>query len=379
MALALAGACTASEPEPDPVNRLAILDQDDRVVTLAPDGSDQVTVSDRDDVAFQPTWSPDGNRLAYTSTGSGLTIADLDTGALDHLDTDVSPFYLHWSPQGDQLAALRNAPDGIALEMVTIGADGLDANVMDTGQPYYFSWRPDGERLVVHVGTDRLDILDPAGGAESLEVAPGTFQAPDWTAAGIVAARLSDEGGELVLVTDSGHVEVIAEHDGGAVFAASATGRQVAVQTLASDDGETTRAALVDEPLTGNRLHVVDLESGGLRAVTETPAVAFFWSPDGERLLVLELRPETQELQWSVWRDGELTSGPAFGPTVSWVQTFLPFYDQYARSMTLWSPESTAFAFPGQIGGEEGIWVHEVDTDSTTKVADGSWVAWSRS
>lgn len=389
-AVLAAAACGCTGPfagtGTDAVNRLVFVDLEGRVVTAASDGSEPTVVSADGEAGFQPVWSPDGGHVAYVAQGGGVSVADLDTGSLQQVTTDVQPFYLHWSPGGERIAALRNSAEGIALELVEVASDGLDTEVVDTGQPYYFSWQPDGDRLVVHVGADRLDLLDPSGETEELGVPPGTFQAPHWAEPGIVATTSGDGGDELVLVGEDGDVEVLAEHSGLVTFAVDPTGRRVAVQSLgpgqgsADDDGGITTTALgaggAADELAANRLSVVDLDSGEMGTVTAEPAVAYFWSPDGERLLVLELA-SPRELQWSVWSDGDLADGPSFAPPASWVRTFLPFYDQYARSMTLWSPDGSAFAFPGRVGGDEGIWVHEVADGTTSKVADGTWVAWS--
>lgn len=383
---AVVAGCTASSggADPDPVNRLVFLDTEGRVVTSAPDGSDRTVLSADGEVGFQPIWSPDGTRVAYAAEGAGVSVADVGTGSVQQVDTEVQPFYLHWSPGGERIAALRNSSQGIALELVDVAADGLDTEVVDTGQPYYLSWQPDGDRLVVHVGADRLDLLEPSGETEELGVRPGVFQAPHWAEPGILATASGEGGDQLVLLAADGEMDVIAEHTGLVTFAVDPTGRRVAVQSIGSapggddDEGGITTTAAVEEELAANRLHVVDVDSGEVGTVTSQPAAAFFWSPDGDRLLLLGLATdEPRALQWSTWSDEGRVDGPTFGPAVSWVQTFLPFYDQYARSMTLWSPDSASFAFPGRVGDEEGIWVHEVDSDTTTKVADGTWVAWS--
>jgi hypothetical protein len=47
--------------------------------------------------------------------------------------------------------------------------------------------------------------------------------------------------------------------------------------------------------------------------------------------------------------------------------------------MSLWSPDSSAFAYPGtNEDGEEGIWVQSARADrAAVLVGDGDFVAWS--
>ena len=403
--LVLVAACTSSEapPEPDPVeptvgtaadsvvesppagpvDRLVVLDAEGRVVTMTPDGEDRQLVSEDGQIAFQPIWSPDGTRVAYSTTGEspGVGVADLGAGSVASTGTETPVFYLYWSPAGDRLGTLRNSVAGLAFEMVTVAGKGLDMSLLDEGAPYYFAWRPDGEAVVVHVGIDRLDLLtpysEPLEAPRPLVVQPGIFSAPQWTPRGILAISVEGRAMLLSLLHESGDAETIAEVAGPAAFGADPAGERVAVQTSVA--GDSVSAALVEEPLETNRLHVVDTSTGESVAVTESLVAAFFWSPTGEDLLLLQVRQEDQELQWSVWRDGEVTEGPSFLAPVTWVRDFLPFYDQYARSMTLWSPGGGRFAFPGRVGEEEGIWVHDVVAGTTERVSDGTWVAWSHS
>ena len=59
------------------------------------------------------------------------------------------------------------------------------------------------------------------------------------------------------------------------------------------------------------------------------------------------------------------------------LQDTFPFFPQYAQSLSFWAPDSSAFAFAGQVEGQGGIWVQDLAEDSPTMVSDGTWVAWS--
>jgi TolB protein len=58
---------------------------------------------------------------------------------------------------------------------------------------------------------------------------------------------------------------------------------------------------------------------------------------------------------------------------------YLQFFEQYAQSMRLWSPDSRAFAYPGMSeDGQEGIWIQSARPDrAPVLVAEGDFVAWS--
>jgi len=66
-------------------------------------------------------------------------------------------------------------------------------------------------------------------------------------------------------------------------------------------------------------------------------------------------------------------------PSRTFLTNYISFFDQYAQSMTLWSPDSSAFTYPGiNAKGQRGIWVQKLGEDEDAKlVHDGIYVAWS--
>ena len=70
---------------------------------------------------------------------------------------------------------------------------------------------------------------------------------------------------------------------------------------------------------------------------------------------------------------------PRFVPSMLIAGAYLRFFEQYAQSMSLWSPDGSAFAYPGtNEDGEEGIWIQSARPDrAPVLVADGDFVAWS--
>jgi acylaminoacyl-peptidase len=80
------------------------------------DGSDHRALTRGTENAFQPRWSPTGDRLAYVSTADGspqLWLRWMDTGQTALLtDLTRSPGNLTWSPDGTSLAFTMFVPDG---------------------------------------------------------------------------------------------------------------------------------------------------------------------------------------------------------------------------------------------------------------------------
>ena len=388
VAVLLAGACSTSDDPASEIDRLVVVDGDE-VVTMDPSGEDRVTVgADVGGRPFQPIWSHDGSSVAYSFSSLdgdfGIAVADAATGVAESVSAPTNVFYLQWSPAGDRVATLRNHEEGgVALDLVTTGESGVTRDLVDDGDSYYLTWSPNGEDIAVHVGASRFELFSD-GEFESLDDAPGSFQAPMWVDDSIYGISADGERRELTGYERDGEPEALAVVSGPTSFHVSPDRRRVALQSLGTGgviEAGVRRIQADGDPVPPNGVYVVDLDSGEATQVHDDLVTGFWWSPDGERLLLLHL-PEgsTNEFEWLVWEDGTVTEGPRFALTGGWVQDFIPFLDQYNRSMTPWSPDSTSIAFPGTVDDEAGIWVAEVGTDAEgdpQKVSDGTWVAWS--
>ena len=361
--------------------RLAVLDQDGNLVTMNPDGSKEVVLAEVDpglSEVRQPSWSRDGSRLAWvrlevneanalavsvaTSTGRGTKPTEARTL--------VTPFYLSWDPTSSRIAYLGSpGEDQIELGILEVAGPSSGTS-LDTGQPFYLSWGPRGDELLVHVGDRRLERLDLDGRLTTVADRPGRFTAPVWTTDGRSFVYASARAGRQQLVVQeadarSGHSlvafgELI-------MFVVSPDGRRIAFQPFEGG---------ASMPLT-----VVDVASGETTQVTNETVAAFFWSPEGERLLYLDLDPADGRAwyRWGVWDEKRSFRTTRFLPSQVMIEQYFPFFEQYAQSMSLWSPDGTAFAYPGMNeDGDAGIWIQSAHSDrAPVLVSDGSFVAWS--
>jgi hypothetical protein len=301
-----------------------------------------------------------------------------------------APFYLAWDPTGTRLAYLGNGPAGIELGILDAGT----AVTIDRGQPYFVSWSPDGERLLAHVAGTRLDLVGVDGSIEAVStVAASTFNAPAWSPdGGTLVFAVDTESEQRLVVTDvsGGPSTPLAGFEGRASFVLSPEGNRLAFQSGAVEQPAVAASAgtAIAVPAFARQrvpspvgLSVIDLAGGGITAVTIDFAAAFFWSPDGRRLLSLHLvdGEDRTWFRWRVWEDGEIFEGPRFLPTRTFASEYLAFFDQYAQSMTPWAPSSDAFVYAGvDEDGIGGIWVQPVaDGASPVRVAGGTFASWS--
>ncbi|MGB5731234.1 MAG: hypothetical protein WBN24_06460 [Acidimicrobiia bacterium] len=377
----LVGACSANAEIAPGDGRLLILDDTGNVVTMAPDGTDIVAVVDDGGgrvTYFQPIWSPDGSHISVTRSEAGtfsIEVIDVTTGERESTVTDSNSFYQSWSPDGSQLASLSaTGPGELGLDLLTVGAAGVPTRLAE-GQPLYFSWSPESTELVAHIGDAPLEVLLPEGTAPEFG-ASGDFSAPQWIEDGILHIGITSRRQQLMRTTADSGTEVFASVLGGAIFTATPDGERIAILPAESDDVGLSVDAQQAPVLPGGQLVVVDSGDGGFVVVDAGVVAAFSWDPTGERLLVLEVA-DSGGFRWRVWDGGESQTFPEFIPSPGFLRDLVPFFDQYAQSMTLWSPDGTAFAFPAAVNGEAGIWRQDLSGGDPIRVAGGSWVAWS--
>ena len=356
------------------VNRLVTIDDGGNIVTIDPDGSNPSVITDDGGTVryFQPIWSPVADRLAW---GEGTEQPSVGSSAGDGSDRKATSitaptFYLNWAPDGSQVGILYGGPQGVILEIVDPAESST--TTIGAGTPLYFSWSPDSTEMAVHVGGATFGTIEPGGELMDLGSTTAVYQALRWTTAGIFHI---DSGG-LELVTGDDEV-LLAELPGEPVyFVPNAQGTKVAIESFTDEPAGSTAATGVAS-VKANAVSVLDVTTGEVDVASEDTSIGFFWSPDGEGLLMLQLTGSTGEADVSVWRDGETTPLVRMTPPISFFQNVLQYFDQYAQSLQLWSPDSASVALPGQIGEESGVWVIPTDGTEPTLVSDGSWVAWS--
>jgi hypothetical protein len=360
--------------------RLVILDDDGNVVIVEPDGSNPAPITDDSGSAAgyrQPSFSPVSDMVVWSeinAEGSGLGLSGGD-GARASVPMVAPPFFIFWSPDGNGIGVLHNSPAGtIDFELVDVG--GASSEVVAQGSPFYFSWNPDSSQVAAHANGNLLGTIDLEGEGADLGATATGYQAPHWIPAGIL--HLAEEG--LELRQPGGEGQIIATVPGPVSFVANRQGTHVAIQSFVDEEEAPpgVDVAISEIPsIPGNEVVVLDIESGETSQVLASPSIGMFWSPNGESLLVLDPSVGAPEVGVLLWRGGEVIEKSRIAPHPSLITDVLRFFDQYGQSLQLWSPDSAAFALPGAIAEEPGIWVHLVAGDDPVNVADGSWVAWS--
>jgi TolB protein len=346
-----------------------VVREDGNLETLDPNGGEVLTLTTDagpDVVVDQPVSSPDGRSIAWVelrSDGPRVVTTSRAGGNRREIPLTVAPFFLAWDPTSMRIAYLGNAGAGIGLGVIDDAVVQPRDVPVGGGAPLYLAWSPDGTQLLVHVGADGLGRTDLAHPLRPSADAPGTFQAPAWLPDGrelYVARQGADQS---LVVIDRGDRTVLRRFHGGALFEPSPDGARVAYR-LDAPDG------------TGTGVYVQDLSGGPATRVTRADTLAFFWSPAGGRLLLLTGDPNGGPFRWRVWQGHERFVGDAFVPSPTFLRDYLPFFDQYAQTITPWAPDGSAFAYAGQHEDASGIWVQPL-AGRRRLIGDGAFVTWT--
>ncbi|MDX1436963.1 MAG: hypothetical protein R3335_09135 [Anaerolineales bacterium] len=348
-----------------------------------------------------PTWSPVDDRLAFVGiSGPGGSIDDISvyTASPDGRNTqaisthpDELSYYLYWTPDGENISFLALSENGSQQVLKMVSADGGETQVVDTGNPYYWDWSPDGRQLIIHEGSPpggRISFIFPGDEIreEGTSHDPARFHAPAYSPDGqfvLLAVQDSSGADELILADSLGRkIRTLASYEGSVAFAWSPDGKKIAYIT---DQDLNTLGTL--GPLT-----MLEIERPDEQQVISNGLVyAFFWSPDSEKLAYFEptipaeavnsgsdsppvfFRTFVRELGEA---DSELVT--SFLPTDEFAR-MIPVFDQYHRTDTIWSPDSRFLVLSViASNGNSSIWVVPASGAITPRyIADGLLAFWS--
>ncbi|MXY19936.1 MAG: hypothetical protein F4Y49_01215 [Dehalococcoidia bacterium] len=305
-----------------------------------------------------PVWSLDGERVAfsgysgdetlgvyitgYDNPGPGLIYSnEVGTGEIAR----ATPHYCSWAPDGSRLAFVAQTISGLSL-FVWDGDSRNSPRVAQDGGPMYFTWSPDSSQIYTHsflqhylidVSEEALPQQFPGRGTQ--------YMSPSWGREGDgIAFFLDGEHGKQRLV-------VINLKDSSARMLTEFYG----LAAVAWRPGY-AQLGMVKETIrnTGfySGLWLVDYETREEVQLSDDPALAFYWSPDGSKAAYVTQSDGAEgSLRFGVVEveSGELTYLSDFTPSQEQLIHFM-FFDQYAQSHPVWSPDSSALLVCGQPG-----------------------------
>ena len=401
------------------VGRIGFIGPDGNVYSIDQSGGGQTPLTEdagtnqaaRSAVAYmQPTWAPDGRRMAFARTAvtgqrrlqASIWVTAGPGGAPREVfnTNSLRPIYLYWSPDSEMLTLLSQPLGSAELELGVIELDQDVYRTLDQGQPYYWSWLPDNTALVTHVGGDvrvnaaaRLSLvpLDPLRSKADFNLAPAAFQSPAVSSDGRYMAYVTTTADGTNLIArelDGPDERLLTEVPGFAYFAFAPRGDRIAVMKSATPG-----------PSADGRLAIIETSSGRETILPHDDVIAFFWAPNGNRIAYLvPARPDGEqgleldpvfareprlfyaELRVVDVRRGNSWRVVQFPLSEGFLRLHLPFFDQYLRSTSIWSPNSRFLTYAAltAVGGP-GIFVSAASGALRPQfVAAGDLAFWSR-
>jgi Tol biopolymer transport system component len=228
--------------------------------TVKPNGNDLTRVTGKKGLPFNPSWSPDGKRIAFTKSGDlwkmradGSHKEKLAKGVSSDIDTNIS-----WAPNGRKL--VFNKRD----DLWTVQSNGKGANkrIAKTADAETApSWSPNGDviafefRDAVTADLD-LRLIQPNGAGEVSIPNTKNGMEPDWAPNGKRLAY-SAPGTGIVLIKPNGTGQTTFAKSGNKGFVAdpawSPDGEQIAYAHSVS----LSRTPIVRKRVAGGKEHVV--------------------------------------------------------------------------------------------------------------------------
>lgn len=386
-----AGPAAADEPDTTPATdpaTLAVLGTDGNVyrITLADNAEPEAITSDAsldpqaDELRYyeHPTWSPEGWLVfsqTYVQRGErpeNVLFGLAPGGHIPQALTDLSQGFIYGyfapntcsdGPACATYAYLISEGGSVALYLADmVGGNNADAVIRSesrlalTGSSIYYAWEPDGSAFLSYQNGRDLAVYnaDSLSLRRSFVEQPGFFQTPVWLNtvddAYIIAER--DNGmNELSLIEGDTRRTLARAIPGMAYFA------------LSPDDS--TLAYTHRAPGHLGNLRLVDVATGEVESLLIEDTFAFFFSPDSSKLAVValeshsdlpespngvEARPPSQDgtvlFTWYIvdLATREFERIAPFLPTDEQFYIF-SYFDQYANSHRLWSPDSQALVW----------------------------------
>jgi len=228
------------------------------------DGHNATAIVRSAEPIMSPSWSPDGNRLAYVSFEGkkpGVYIQELSSGQRERVTSypgiNGAPA---WSPDGSRLALTLSkdgSPDIFVLDIASRNLRRLTHHRAIDTEP---AWSPDGSHIVFtsdRGGLPQIYRVPAGGGAEQRLTFEGAYNAratyaPDGRSLTLVT-RVNDRYQVGVLDLETGGLRVLSNGgldespsfapNGGMIIYASNVGGQGVLKTVALEGGVQSRLA----------------------------------------------------------------------------------------------------------------------------------------
>ena len=169
------------------------------IYVIDADGSNPQNLTNNPTADYFPSWSPDGKRIVFSAVREGhfknglnltfeIYVMDADGDNQQKLtENRKNDWFPSWSPDGERIAfAADRKGDFENFEIYVMDADGGNQQKLTENRVYDWSpsWSPDGERIVFmseRDGNPQIYVMDADGGnQQNLTNNPHVDVSPAW-------------------------------------------------------------------------------------------------------------------------------------------------------------------------------------------------------
>jgi Tol biopolymer transport system component len=129
------------------------------IYVMNTDGTQQIQLMKDPSNELEPSWSPDGAKIAFISDRNGpdfdIYVMNADGSNVTQLtDDSANEFGPVWSPDGTQIVFNSDRNGNVQLFMISVDGSNLVQLTKDASNSAYADWSPDGKHLVFESDRD---------------------------------------------------------------------------------------------------------------------------------------------------------------------------------------------------------------------------------
>ncbi|MCY3547210.1 MAG: amidohydrolase family protein [Gemmatimonadetes bacterium] len=365
-----------------------------RIWVMPVEGGRAVPITDPVGDARQPSWSPDGARVAFQAYWDGnyhvWSVAPDGSALRQHTRGPYDHREPHWSPDGDRIAFSSDRMGSYDIWMLAVDGGAVTRMTEAPGSEYGPAFSPDGRRLAFAAsgsgdaaGIWVLEGLGGDGGTPRRVAGTdgGQVNAPGWDARGELLVYNEIGGGRSVLRA------VAADGRDGRGGSGGGTGPRVLTDT--DEDVFPFRIASTPSGFIYTSDGLVrrrGYDGSGLANIPFTGTVTLDRTPYERRprdLLAPGTFPVRGIVSPAVSPDGRRIAFSARGDL--WVHTVGGDTEQLTDDPWIeidpaWSPDGSRLAFSSDRDGRTDLYVRRMADGNTVRVTEGAgatMAAWS--
>jgi TolB protein len=217
------------------------------IMVMRPDGTGRERITIHPSFDGQAAPSPDGLQIVFVSTRDGVppSLYVMTADATDVRKLAERAGEPSWSPDGDWIAfrVTKDGPFGQFARIFVIGVDGVGLRQVSDDTPHYTSddnpsWSPDGTRILFTRSGELFTVAPDGSALTQVGACPGPCDEPRWSPDGTEIAFSMSFGGSIDIHRMNA--------DGSSVFRVTTDPAQENYPTWSPDGSQLAFARVVD-------------------------------------------------------------------------------------------------------------------------------------